>query len=182
MRHIIYIPGFGDRFDGLRQLTLRRWRHSDTRVSFVPMHWNDKGETYQAKYERVAAYITDAHGDEVTLVGESAGGAMAMLAFARNLQHVDRVVTICGYNHGVADVHRYHQRAHPAFYQLMPVVDEAVASFASADTSRITTIYSAYDRIVTAEHSRIAGAHERILHTPGHFISIVRSLLRNPTR
>lgn len=182
MRHIVYIPGFGDHFDALRRLALRRWQNSDTQVSFVPMRWNDRHETYGEKYSRIAKTLQEIEADELILVGESAGGAMALFAFSRNLKQIDRVVTICGYNHGAANVHQYHKQVHPAFYQLMPLVDQVVVDFAPADLQRITTLYSTRDRIVTSEHSRIAGTHEQILHTPGHFISIASCLLRNPTR
>ncbi len=182
MRHIVYIPGFGDHFDALRRLALRRWRRRDTQVTFVPMRWSDRHETYDDKYARIANAIGQIDADELILVGESAGGAMALFAFSRHLGRVDQVMTICGYNHGAADVHRYHQQAHPAFYQLMPLVDKIVANFAPIDLQRITTIYSPRDHIVTPEHSRISGAHQQILHTPGHFVSIASRLLRNPTR
>ena len=182
MRHVVYIPGFGDHFDSLRRLALRRWQGRDTKVTFVPMRWSDKNETYQTKYDRVIQGIEHVDADEIIVVGESAGGAMALYTFSHNLARIDRVITICGYNHGAVDVHHNHQRAHPAFYQLMPLVDEVVADFTPANASRIMTIYSTRDRIVTAEHSRIAGAHEHVLRTPGHFISIASCLLRNPIR
>jgi hypothetical protein len=181
MEHIIYIPGLGDHFDLPRRLTLAGWRRSDTRVTFVPMRWNDRHETYEAKYDRVAKAIKQAKGSEVTLVGESAGGAMALFVFSRNLSRVSQVITICGYNHGAADVHLYHKRRHPAFYQLMPVVDDIVAKLTRDSRGRLTTIYSVRDHVVTPRHSRIDGAKERVLHTPGHFISIVSRLLRGPT-
>lgn len=182
MRHIVYIPGFGDNFDTLRRLALRRWRRRDTKVTFVPMRWSDRHETYEAKYARVAKVIEQINANELILVGESAGGAMALFAFSRHLGQIDRVMTVCGYNHGAADVHHHHQQAHPAFYQLMPVVDEIVANFVPTDLQCITTIYSPRDHIVTPEHSRITGAHQQTLHTPGHFISIANCLLHNPTR
>ena len=178
----MYIPGFGDHFDTLRRLALRSWRRSDTQVTFVPMRWSDRHETYDDKYARIAKAIEQIDADELILVGESAGGAMALFAFSRNLKRVDRVVTICGYNHGTADVHRYHQQVHPAFYRLMPAVDAIMADFTPADLQRITTLYSTRDHIVTPEHSRIDGAHEQILHTPGHFVTIASRLLRNPIR
>jgi len=177
MTHIIYIPGFGDHFDLLRRLVLKRWRSADVRVTFVPMRWNNRQEAYEQRYERVAEAIGQAKGDEIVLVGESAGGAMAMFAFSRQLKQVSRVVTICGYNHGAAGVHQIHKRRHPAFYYMMPVVDEVVEHFSADARSRITTLYSARDRLVIPEHSRIGGANEVVLHTRGHSLNIARALL-----
>lgn len=141
------------------------------------MRWNYDRETYEQKYERIAESIKAAEGDEIVLVGESAGGAMALFAFSRQLDHVSRVVTICGYNHGAADVHPYHKRAHPAFYQMMPLVDGIVDSLALENRQCIRTIYSSRDRLVTPQHSRIDGAKEKILNTPVHFFAITRVLL-----
>jgi len=180
MIRIVYIPGLGDRFDPLRRIALARWKRAGTRISFVPMHWNDQRETYEDKYERIAKIIENFPEDEIVLVGESAGGAMALLAFSRNLTRVNRVVTICGYNHGAAQVHPYHKRKHPAFYRLMPVVDSTVKKLTHDSRERITTIYSTRDPIVAVSHSHIDDATEEILRTSGHFASIARILLRGP--
>lgn len=180
MKHVIYIPGLGDHFDPLRRLVLATWGFRGTRVTFVPMRWNHRHESYEDKYERVARAIEAARGSAIVLVGESAGGAMALLAFSRNLSRVDQVVTICGYNHGAADVHPYHKLRHPAFYHLMPMVDDVVTKLTRNSRERITTVYSTRDHVVTPRHSRIDGAREKVLHTPGHFLSIASTLLRSP--
>lgn len=176
MTHYIYVPGLGDGFDPLRRLALLRWRIG-TKVTFVPMTWDDHNRTYEQSYERIVQAIDAADGDEIVLVGESAGGAMALLAFSRQLDRVSRVVTICGYNHGAESVHPHHKRAHPAFYQLMPIVDGIVVKLPASARERITTIFSTRDHIVTPQHSRIQGASEKVLHSPGHLTTIARVLL-----
>lgn len=176
VKHYIYIPGLGDRFDFLRKLVLRVWwQNSKTKVTFVPMRWADKHETYEAKYQRVAEAIK-AVNNKVVLVGESAGGAMAMFALSRHPKEIDHVVTICGYNHDADDVHLEHKTRHPAFYQIMPAVDAVVVQLSKKDRARITTIYSTKDTIVIPDHSRIEGAKAVVLHTPGHLSNIVRVL------
>lgn len=182
MVHLVYIPGLGDRFDPLRRLALRRWRGAGVTVTFVPMRWNDHRETYEQKYERIAEAIARIEHGDVTLVGESAGGAMALLAFSRQRDRVGSVVTICGYNHGAADVHHYHKRTHPAFYHMMPIVDEIVGTLSSDMRRLITTIYSTRDHVVTPAHSCIDGARETVVYTPGHLLAIARVLLgRRPS-
>lgn len=141
------------------------------------MTWNDRSETYEQKYERIMQAIDAADGDEIILVGESAGGAMALLVFSRKRDQVSRVVTICGYNHGAESVHPHHKSAHPAFYQLMPIVDDIVEQLPLEDRERITTLYSTRDHIVTPQHSCIEGSREVVLHSPGHLMSIARVLL-----
>lgn len=141
------------------------------------MRWANKHETYEEKYQRVVKAIEKAGGDEVIVVGESAGGAMTLLALSRQAKQISRVVTICGYNHGAADVNPMHKIRHPAFYRLMPVVDELVAKLDGESRARILTIYSTRDTVVRFEHSRIEGAKAIVLHTPGHFSNIARALI-----
>lgn len=182
MKHYIYIPGLGDHFDLLRRFVLSiRWRNTQTRVTFVPMRWANRRETYEEKYQRVVKAIEHANGDKIILVGESAGGAMALFTFSRYGKEIDGVVTICGYNHDAADVNPRHKTEHPAFYRLMPAVDKTVTSLTPKDRVRITTIYSTGDSTVIPEHSHIDGAKAVVLHKPGHFSNIARVLLsRNP--
>lgn len=178
MTHFIYIPGLGDRFDVLRRIVLRRWRRDDERVTFVPMRWNDKRETYEQKYARVTKAIDSAKGDKIILVGESAGGAMALLAFSRNLALVDSIVTICGYNHGASDIEPYRRRRNPALYPLLENVDRIVPHLSTRQRRRITTLFSTRDRTVTPEHSSINEAQKIVLHTPGHMVTIIKALTK----
>lgn len=182
MTHIIYIPGFGTKSDPARRSALRRWKGSNTHVTFVPMRWDDTGETYEQKYERVAEAIAHAKSDKIVLVGESAGGAMALLTFSRVSDRVDQVFTVCGYNHGAADVHLVHKTRRPAFYAMMPEVDRAVAQLTGQQRQHITTLYSKSDITVTPSHSLIPGSKAIILKTPGHFISIASVLISNKLR
>lgn len=182
MTHYIYIPGFNDRLDILRRLILRRWVSHDSRVTLVPMRWADKSESYDEKYSRIKRIIDQAGQEKLVLVGESAGGAMALFAFAKQTEAVHAVITICGYNHGAEDIHVVHRRDKPAFYPLSRAVDELVAGFSSSQRRRITTIYSTADRVVTPSHSNITGAREVVLHHRGHFLSIASTLVKTPKK
>ncbi|HEY0965153.1 MAG TPA: hypothetical protein VGE13_01610 [Candidatus Saccharimonadales bacterium] len=178
MTHIIYLPGFGDYYDILRRFALRKWQSKNTQVTFVAMNWADKRETYEQKYQRVAKAIQDAAGDKIVIVGESAGGAMALFAFSRHIEQIDQVITICGYNHGASDVHPIHKIRRPAFYRLMPQVDRAVENFDTRVLRQITTIYSTRDHVVTPSHTQIKGSKEVRLSTRGHLVAIAQTLIR----
>jgi pimeloyl-ACP methyl ester carboxylesterase len=142
------------------------------------MRWNDKSEIYEQKYARVARAIDSAKGDKIILVGESAGGAMALLAFSRNLTVVDSIVTICGYNQGASDIAPYRRHHNPALYPLLKSVDQIVPLLTARQRQLITTIVSSKDRTVTPEHSVIDKAQKVVLHTPGHMMTIVRVLAK----
>lgn len=172
MTHYIYIPGFGDRFDVLRRLALRRQDVPGVQTTLVPMHWSDRAEVYEQKYERIARTISSSNSDEIVLVGESAGGAMALYAFSRQHTRVKYVTTLCGYNHGAEDIVQFQRRRHPAFYPLLLDLDEIVSNLPVPMRQRITTIYSLRDRVVEPRHSRIQGVRAVELSTPGHLFSI----------
>jgi hypothetical protein len=177
MRQYIYIPGLGDKLDPLRRLALRRLRNRDSAVIFVPMNWSDKAETWEEKYSRVASAIDSASSDDIVVVGESAGGAIALYALSKNHDKKFSVITICGFNHGAADLHAVQSRMHPAFYNLMPIVDSRDEHLSSEQRESITTIYSLRDRTVQPKNSKIAGSQAIIKQTKGHFLSIAQSLL-----
>jgi predicted alpha/beta hydrolase family esterase len=179
MRHYIYIPGLGDQFTPLRCIALWRWKSRDERVVLVPMKWTDKAETYEQKYARVAREIERLKSKEIILVGESAGGAMALLAFSRHVGDVNSVVTICGYNTGAAGINPG-RRHNPALYPLLAKVDGIIPRLSPTLRQRIITIYSTKDNVVTPRHSRIEGARKLVLHTPGHMRNITHLLIRGP--
>lgn len=180
MKHYIYIPGFNDRFDFLRRLALLRWRTNTSSATLVAMRWSNKTETYEQKHARVTRVINRTKKDKVILVGESAGGAMALLVFAHNLDRVDEVITICGYNHGSTSIHAKYRRDRLAFYDTVQEAERVFETLPANFHRRIMTIYSTADRVVRPAYSRIDGAREQRLHTKGHLRSIIRVLLKGP--
>ncbi len=181
MIHYVYIPGFGGHFDGARQNALGRWKTETTRATFVAMHWLDKTETFEQKYERIVAVIAsipDEH--EIHLVGESAGGAMALYAFLQQRDRVVSLTTVCGYNHSADGIGLSVRIGHPAFYPLVQNVDAEIKTLTDSGRHRITTLYSRHDYVVRSRYTHIEGARDIVLGTPGHFLTIARVLLQGP--
>lgn len=176
--HYIYIPGFGDRFNLLRRLALRRWVDTGVQVSLVPMQWSDRSETYQQKYERVLEVIATSTDNDIRLVGESAGAAMALYVFLQDKERVTQVTTVCGYVHTAEAIVAYQRRRHPAFYPLVCEVDMLLSSASVGARRRVTMIYSRRDTVVEPTYSRIEGAKQVLLATPGHITSIGYVLVR----
>ncbi len=182
MIHYIYIPGLGDRFDPLRHLALARWKSHGSRVTLVSMRWSDKSETYEQKYARIVTAIQTHNNEKVILIGESAGGPMALLTLSRHPKQIQSTITICGYNHGASDIHPIRRRRNPAFYPLLLKTDEMLPRLPQSVRQCITTIYSTLDGTVTAKHSKIEGTQKIILRTPGHFWNIGRILIAGPKK
>lgn len=172
MAHYFYIPGLGERFNILRRPALRRWRNSGDEITLIPMRWNDKSESYEEKYERIIQVINKSDATDITVVGESAGGSLALLTFVRNSNRINRVITICGYNHGAANIHKSYQKRTPAFYKLLVDMESTILNISNDLSERISVIYSTGDTVVTPMHTRLANTKEVALRTPGHLTTI----------
>lgn len=176
MKHIIYIPGLGDRYDGIRQLGLRLWRRPNVAVSHVPMRWLDRDETLDQKLDRIQAKIGLYPDSDVVLIGESAGGAASIVAMDRFQGTVTHLVTICGMNHGAAAVNPRLYEKNPAFKQAMHEADSVVSRLSTETKAKMFTVYSSQDFTVRPKNSRINGVEAVDLRIPGHMVAILAVL------
>lgn len=172
--HYIYISGLGDKLDGFRRLMMLWQRFRGRRIVLVPMKWADKKETYQQKQERIRRAISAVpQGASVTLIGESAGGAMAIRMLCDYPNEIDRVVTICGYNHTRDGITPMHDTIHPAFVRTVAANDESHERIELV-ARHIRTIMARNDSIVETKYSRVSGAEERYVSGKNHQLAIVR--------
>lgn len=176
-QHVIYVSGLGDGYDTLRRLCLLLWRRPGRIVTHMPMHWRDEGETYEAKLIRLGAAIERHPDRETVLVGESAGGAVAVGISRRYPAVLKRVITVCGMNRGAENVSPRLYRMNPAFHDAMKLSDRVVASLDPSEGKVYTAVYSSLDFTVRLKDTRIAGAHLIDLKVPGHMPAIFSVLL-----
>lgn len=177
MKHyIVYIPGLGDSYDGLRRFLLFFWRIYGIKVEHVPVKWYD-GKSYQEKYKRVAAAVQNAQalGYTVSVMGESAGGSMAMNIFARN-QSLYRLVSLCGVNSYKTPISpRIFQRG-PAFKESVELVNASQSDTIKFRVKNVTSITALYDETVPIKSNIIPGARRVTIWSIGHLITIVLCL------
>jgi pimeloyl-ACP methyl ester carboxylesterase len=177
MKHILlYIPGLGDSYDHFRQKALRTWPVFGIEVQLVPMTWYD-GVSYDEKYQRASRLIKSltSKGVRVSLVGESAGGSMALNLFATHPE-VASLVTIAGVNRSSAPVAERTLRRGPAFATSRQQVSASLAAIPASRRHAIWTISGLVDSAVRAPDSHIPGAHNRHIWTIGHFVTITLCL------
>lgn len=167
----IYLPGLGDRFDGLRQFALRGWRSRSLDVIFVPMNWDDTDDSLEDKLARVKQAIDTSQGRAV-LVGESAGAPVALVAQSKFSGRVDLVATICGMNQHASQVRPSIYARHPAFRDTMLQADEVVNGLSDRDKKHINIFYSRNDQTVSPEHTLIAGVRSGSIWMPVHMLAI----------
>lgn len=184
-RHYVYLPGFGGGiFNPFRRLGLLLfWRSRGHSVSFVPMHWTDRNESYQQKFARIESEVKRRPNRSIVVVGESAAGAMALYVLASDVPRVEAVVTVCGYNHGHKDLLEQQKFLHPAFDSLVERVDRLLPKLTAAQKRGIITIYTPFDDVVTKDHTLIDGSRAVKLSSRTHFGAIARSIVQAlPTR
>lgn len=174
-RHIIYIPGLGDRYDSIRRIGLMLWRRPGVRVTHVPMRWSDPIETYTQKIERIRRVIAS-HEGKVTLVGESAGGAVAIAARRELGGGVDRVVTVCGMNQGERSVNPRLYEKNKAFHDAMLAADTITSDLSRAEKDGMLILYSSADVTVRPRDTLIDGVKAYDLKIPGHMFAILAVL------
>jgi pimeloyl-ACP methyl ester carboxylesterase len=173
--HIIYIPGLGDGYDFIRRVGLLSWRRRDVSVTLVPMRWSDKDETFEDKLDRIKQAI-DSKPVPAVLVGESAGGAMAIAVAAQFPTKVIHTITLCGMNQGAGSVGAHLYRKNPAFREAMTQADKVTANRSDADASKMTILYSSRDSTVRPKDTLIANVTAIDLKTPGHMPTILTVL------
>lgn len=176
MHHIIYIPGLGDRYDGIRKLGLKLWRRKNTHVSHIPMNWLDPHETLEGKLARLNKVINKHPNHKVTLVGESAGGAMALVASHRFKDLVHETVTLCGMNRGTGSVSPTLFKSNRAFFDAMIEAEKVIQGLSSDDKEKLHVVYSSADITVRPKNSLISGVTSHDLKTPGHMFAILNVL------
>ena len=181
--HYVYLPGLGDgMFNYLRRAMLIGWRLRGLSVSFVDLNWGDLNESSSAKYNRVLEHLTKYSDRQVVLIGESAGGAMALRLFLESNVNINYVYTICGYNNGAEHIDKRHHEAHPAFIPTVNRVDRSLQKIKVGDINPITAYYSPSDEVVDFDRTQIIGAKTVKLPPLSHVGAIGYFLFRTSLR
>lgn len=175
-QHVIYIPGLGDGYDVIRKLGLLFWRRPGVAVTHVPMHWMNPAESYEEKIARIEKAVLSYRDRETIVVGESAGGAMAIVALRRYQGNVNRVVTVCGMNQGAGNVSGRLYQKNKAFKEAMYEADMIVPNLTDKEKAACTTIYSSADLTVRPSDTLIADVKAYDLRIPGHMFVILAVL------
>lgn len=176
-QHVIYIPGLGDRYDVFRKLGLTLWRRPGVAVTLVPMRWLDPQETYEDKVTRIGEAISKYDDRRVVLVGESAGGAVAIACYRRFREQIARVVTVCGMNQGAGAVNPVLYRKNRAFRDAMVASDSALPALTAKDKTNMLTIYSSNDGVIGKKDTLLEGVRSIDVNVPLHMLAIGYVLL-----
>ncbi len=172
--HVIYIPGLGDGYDGARRFLLGLWRYRDVSVALVPMRWMvDDG--FETKRQRVYDAIDKAQrqNKRIVLIGESAGGSMAVNVYASRKDEIARVVTLCGKNTHPETVSPRLYQKNPAFRASMSAISESIGLLDRESRQRFTSIHPLYDPVVPVSETFLADCRKVRIFIFGHIVPIL---------
>src|SRR5664279_5626625 len=105
----------GDHYNGFRRRVLAIWQLYGVGIEYIPMDWYGGG-SYEQRETRIKQAITRAKkaGKTVSLVSESAGGAIALNVFSKDTD-LYRLVSICAVNNPNTSVSPRILERSPAF-------------------------------------------------------------------
>jgi dienelactone hydrolase len=173
--HILYIPGLGDKNDSFRRRALGWWKYKNITAELVPMNWSTN-ESYSAKFERVSAAIDSVKDKKVVLVGESAGGSMAVNVYSARPNDIHRAMTLCGKNTHPENVSPTTYRNNPAFRPSMDATIQSVHRLTPEQKRAFVSITPLYDPTVPVAQTLLPGCRHVWLWTVGHVVPIVMGL------
>ena len=172
--HVIYIPGLGDGYDPTRKFLLGLWRYKNISVELVPMLWS-QDDGFEAKQRRVSDAIDRAVAlnKRVVLVGESAGGSMAVNIYAAHKNNIARVITLCGKNTHPETVSPRLYKKNPAFYDSMNAVGTSIDSLNIKARREFTSIHPIYDPVVPIRETLLDDCRQVRIFAYGHLAPIL---------
>lgn len=176
---VIYIPGVGDTNPASQQWLVKTWQLWGVEYELLQMNWADE-TSWNFKFNRILDRIDEliAGGNHVALVGASAGGAAALSAYEAKKDQLAGVVLICGKLKKPSSIGPRYSNSNPALIDAVTASDEALKRLNPHDRDKIMTRRAIIDEVITtAEDSIVEGAHNRVIPTPGHSVTIATQLL-----
>jgi hypothetical protein len=167
---IIYLPGLGGNYDGLRTFAIKRWNRPNRQAIFVPMNWTHKDETFEQKKSRLLKAIEQAEG-QVVLIGESAGAAMGLVVAHENPSV--KFIAYCGKIGGAKSTGQFYYDRVPAFATMLPRADSIRESLTDTEKSRMRTVRAYKDLFLSLRDNTIPGVKQIVLPSVGHLTTIV---------
>lgn len=181
--HIIYIPGLADTgVNRLAQATaLFLWQPVyGVSTQVMQVGWASPQDGFETKLQRITDAIDKAHakGRVVSLVACSAGGSLAICAFASRPNAVRSVVTIAGAHGPVEHASNAILAANPILKPALQAQPAAIVSLGAKNRGAILVLKPAKDTVVQLRDMNIPDAHYLHLSTKGHLAAIAAGLTK----
>lgn len=174
--HVIYVPGIGDSRSLGQDKGIEWWRLLGVHGHYHPVGWNGD-EPFEPKLKRLLAQIdsyTEA-GDNVSLLGFSAGASAVLNAFAKRRDAVTSVICVSGKLNRPSGASNYFQQ-NPAFKESLFLLQHNLESLSEADKRRILTLNPLLDSVVPLQDAVIPGVKRWRTFSFSHVMSIAVTL------
>lgn len=141
----------------------------------VPMRWASN-ESYHDKLARVEEVMLGRADERIVLMGESAGGSVALTLYARHLKSVAGLATLCGKNTRPDTLSSGIYARNPAFRDSMHGAEVAASELPAAARRRFVSVVPWYDPTVPVAETLIPGCRKMTVPAVGHLFSILAML------
>lgn len=138
------------------------------------MKWTHRTESVDAKLGRILDAIDAANHDDIVLVGESAGAAIALVA--QNLRPHVGLVTLCGKIGGARTTSPEYFARVPSFADVLPRADYIRERLTDAQRRRIVTVRALVDTSIPQRETTLPGVRQCIVPLVGHLLVILAAL------
>lgn len=171
-RHVIFVPGLGDRMKFGQNIAIKYWRVFGLRPHYLPLGWDNK-EGFEVKLQRLLDKVDElkAGGNQVSLVGVSAGASAVLNAYAES-KDVQSVVLICGKINNPQTINRKVYEINPDFEESVYRAQNSLKKLSSAKRQNIMSIHPYKDQVVPIKDTIIDGAKEEVFPGWGHISGI----------
>jgi len=176
--HLIYLPGIGDAPEGSYQAkAVRTWRWWGVDSEVYELNWRDD-ITWVVKFQKLLERIDQLtkEGKSVALVGISAGASAAINAYAARSDSLVGIVCIAGKINRPETIGSRYRQNNPSFVTSAEAAPTALARISAKDRKRILSRYAILDTVVARSDSHIPGAHNRVVPSIGHVITIATQI------
>lgn len=174
--HLIYIPGLHDQHPFNKFFTdlfPHIWTAKGFPTEKFEPHW-EEGTSLDPKLNKLLAMIDQItqDGHNVSLIGQSAGGSLALNAFTQRKKTVLGAINLCGRlreGSHVKPTMSYASRHSVAFRQSVRLFEQVnEPKLTIPDRKRIMTIKAWIDKTVPSTTTPLEGAHNLTIPFVGH--------------
>ena len=176
--HVIYVPGIGDWRPLGQDKGIEWWRLLGVRGHYHPVWWSSK-ELFEDKLNKLLAEIDgySEQGDNVSLIGFSAGASAVLNAFAQRRDKITTVICVSGKINEPDTTSPHYFQENPAFKESLLLLQDNLATFSSEDKQRMLTLNPLVDLVVPLKDAVIPGVKRWRTIAFGHMMSIAVTLI-----
>jgi len=177
---VVIVPGLSDNPRGVAWLTRDWGEQYGLTPHVVRFGWRGQVADFAPRLGRLGDYIDGlvAAGEQVSLLGTSAGASAVLNAFFARREDIRGVVSVCGRLRAGEGVYPTldQSRNRRLFKPSVLCCEEGIRGLTAADTGKILTISPLFDELVPVSTMTIAGATNRRIVAVEHMMGIYLAL------